>query len=59
MLDHGVFHRWNAPYGVERIAEWDGQRVDLRAEANVFFDGTKVHFIDGRETEITLFPTGR
>ncbi|HCP63220.1 MAG TPA: Xaa-Pro aminopeptidase, partial [Hyphomonadaceae bacterium] len=38
------------------VPEWDGQRVDFRAEENAFFDGTNVRYIDGRQTEITLIP---
>ena len=38
------------------VPEWGGQRVDFRTEENAFFDGTKVRFIDGRQTEITLIP---
>ena len=40
------------------VPEWGGQRVDFRAEENAFFDGTSVHYIDGRQTEITLIPAG-
>ncbi|WP_411291893.1 M24 family metallopeptidase [Sphingorhabdus sp.] len=40
------------------VAEWGGQRVDFRAEENAFFDGTSVRYIDGRQTEITLIPSG-
>ncbi len=41
------------------VPEWDGQRVDFRAEENAFFDGTSVRYIDGRQTEITLIPSGQ
>jgi Xaa-Pro aminopeptidase len=41
------------------VPEWDGQRVDFRAEENAFFDGTNVHYIDGRQTEITLITSGQ
>jgi Xaa-Pro aminopeptidase len=40
------------------VPEWGGQRVDFRTEENAFFDGTKVRYIDGRQTEITLIPSG-
>lgn len=40
------------------VPEWDGQRVDFRAEENAFFDGKNVRYIDGRQTEITLVPSG-
>jgi Xaa-Pro aminopeptidase len=41
------------------VPEWDGQRVDFRAEENAFFDGSNVRYIDGRQTEITLIPSGQ
>lgn len=40
------------------VAEWGGQRVDFRTEENAFFDGRSVRYIDGRQTEITLIPSG-
>ncbi|MCX9146097.1 M24 family metallopeptidase [Erythrobacter sp. WG] len=40
------------------VPEWGGQRVDFRTEEDAFFDGTSVRFIDGRQTEITLIPSG-
>ncbi len=40
------------------VPEWGGQRVDFRTEENAFFDGTSVRYIDGRQTEITLIPSG-
>lgn len=41
------------------VPEWGGQRVDFRSEENAFFDGQTVRFIDGRQTEITLIPSGQ
>ncbi len=41
------------------VPEWGGQRVDFRTEENAFFDGTTVRYIDGRQTEITLIPSGQ
>ena len=41
------------------VPEWGGQRVDFRSEENAFFDGKTVRFIDGRQTEITLIPSGK
>ena len=41
------------------VPEWDGQRVDCRAEENAFFDGTTVRYLDGRQTEIILIPSGQ
>jgi Xaa-Pro aminopeptidase len=40
------------------VPEWGGQRVDFRAEEDAFFDGRTVRFIDGRQTAITLIPSG-
>jgi hypothetical protein len=40
------------------VPEWGGQRVDFRTEENAYFDGTSVRYIDGRQTEITLIPSG-
>lgn len=39
------------------VPEWDGQRVDFRAEENAYFDGKTVRFLDGRQTELTLIPS--
>lgn len=36
------------------VPEWDGQRVDFRSEEDAYFDGEKVRYLDGRQTEITL-----
>jgi Xaa-Pro aminopeptidase len=40
------------------VPEWGGQRVDFRSEENAFFDGASVRYIDGRQTQITLIPSG-
>lgn len=40
------------------VPEWGGQRVDFRTEEDAFFDGETVRFIDGRQTAITLIPSG-
>ena len=40
------------------VPEWAGQRVDFRTEEDAFFDGETVRFIDGRQTAITLIPSG-
>jgi Xaa-Pro aminopeptidase len=40
------------------VPEWDGQIVDFRSEEDAFFDGETVRFLDGRQTEITLIPSG-
>lgn len=39
------------------VPEWGGQRVDFRTEENAFFDGNRVRYIDGRQTELTLIPS--
>ncbi len=36
------------------VPEWGGQEVQFRSEENAYFDGRKVRFLDGRQTEITL-----
>ncbi len=36
------------------VPEWGGQKVDFRTEEDAFFDGERVRFIDGRQTQITL-----
>ncbi len=40
------------------VPEWGGQKVDFRTEEDAFFDGETVRFIDGRQTAITLIPSG-
>ena len=39
------------------VPEWGGQVVDFRSEEDAFFDGETVHFLDGRQTELTLIPS--
>lgn len=41
------------------VPEWGGQRVDFRAEENAYFDGSTVRYIDGRQTRLTLIPSGQ
>lgn len=55
--------RANTAWSIEltsyaNVPEWGGQRVDFRTEEDAFFDGTTVRYIDGRQTEITLIPSG-
>ena len=55
--------RANTAWSIEltsyaNVPEWGGQRVDFRTEEDAFFDGKTVRFIDGRQTEITLIPSG-
>lgn len=40
------------------VPEWGGQRVDFRTEEDAYFDGETVRYIDGRQTKITLIPSG-
>lgn len=40
------------------VPEWGGQKVDFRTEEDAFFNGETVRYIDGRQTEITLIPSG-
>ena len=42
-----------------KVPEWGGEEVQFRTEENAFFDGQKVRFLDGRQTEITLIGGGR
>lgn len=55
--------RANTAWSIEltsyaNVPEWGGQRVDFRTEEDAFFDGETVRFIDGRQTAITLIPSG-
>ena len=36
------------------VPEWGGQEVVFRAEEDAFYDGTRVRFLDGRQTVLTL-----
>ena len=40
------------------VPEWGGQRVDFRSEEDAWFDGTTVRYLDGRQRELTLIPSG-
>lgn len=40
------------------VPEWGGQVVDFRSEKNAIFDGETVRYIDGRQTELILIPSG-
>lgn len=55
--------RANTAWSIElttysQVPEWGGQRVDFRTEEDAVFDGTSVRFIDGRQTDLTLIPSG-
>ena len=38
------------------VDEWGGKTVNIMLEEDAFFDGTKVTYIDGRQTEIHVVP---
>ena len=40
------------------VPEWGGEEVQFRAEENAYFDGKTVRFLDGRQTALTLIPSG-
>ena len=51
----------NTAYSIElnaqvEVPEWDDQVVRFMTEEDAFFDGEKVRYLDGRQTEITLIP---
>lgn len=50
----------NTAYSIELYAETDveswGKAVRIKLEEDAFFDGQKVEYIDGRQTEIFLIP---
>jgi hypothetical protein len=37
-----------------KVPEWEGQEVEFRSEEDAFFDGEKVTYLDGRQTEFHL-----
>ncbi|MFZ4110714.1 MAG: M24 family metallopeptidase [Polymorphobacter sp.] len=39
-----------------KVPEWGGQEVGFRLEEDAFFDGTRVQYIDGRQTRFHLIP---
>ena len=54
--------RANTAWAIEltsyaEVPEWGGQRVDFRTEEGAFFDGERVHYLDGRQTRITVVPS--
>lgn len=62
--DRGAYAlRANTTWSIEltsylAVPEWGGQRVDFRSEEDALFDGTNVRFLDGRQMELTLIPSG-
>ena len=50
---------WSIELSATRsVPEWGGQEVQFRAEEDAYFDGARVRFLDGRQTEITVIPGG-
>ena len=41
---------------IHAVPEWGGQKVRFRLEEEAFFDGTRVQYIDGRQTRFHLVP---
>ena len=41
---------------LHKVPEWGGQEVGFRLEEDAFFDGTRVQYIDGRQTRFHLIP---
>lgn len=41
---------------VHTVPEWGGQKVRFLLEVDAFFDGQRVEYIDGRQTELWLIP---
>ena len=62
--EHGEYPvHANTTWSIELVAyktvpEWDDQKVEFRQEENAYFDGKKVHFLDGRQTRFHLIPSG-
>ncbi len=51
---------WSIELSAARaVPEWGGQEVSFRTEEDAYFDGSRVRFLDGRQTEITVIPSGR
>ena len=59
-VPHGEYAlRANIAWSIElkatqTVAEWDGQMVDFKSEEDAFFDGSRVRYIDGRQTRFHL-----
>jgi methionine aminopeptidase len=53
--------RANTAYAIElnvtvKIPEWNNKAIRMMLEENAMFDGDKVHYTDGRKTELILIP---
>lgn len=59
-VPHGEYRlRPNIAWSIElkatqAVPEWDGQMVDFKTEEDAFFDGSRVTYIDGRQTRFHL-----
>lgn len=59
-VPHGEYRlRANIAWSIElkaakTVPEWGNQEVDFKTEEDAFFDGTKVTYIDGRQTKFHL-----
>lgn len=50
---------WSVELAVKKkVPEWGGQTVPFRLEDDVFFDGGRVEWLDGRQTRFHLIPAG-
>ena len=38
------------------IPEWNNQKIRIMLEEDAFFDGTRIYYIDGRQTSLWLIP---
>jgi hypothetical protein len=41
------------------VPEWNGQEVEFRLEEDAWFDGTRVHYLDGRQSRFHLVGAGQ
>lgn len=41
------------------IPEWDNKEIRIKLEEDIFYDGEKAWFIDGREIKLILIPSSR
>ena len=61
--DHGEYPvHGNTTWSIElaaykKVPEWDDETVEFRLEEDAYFDGEKVHFLDGRQTRFHLTPS--
>ena len=59
----GAIHRdtaWSIELAaIAPVPEWNGQEVEFRTEEDAFFDGARVTYIDGRQTDMYLIGPAR